>query len=356
MRQDMFNSSYPVSTPDTIDHMTNGMKKKTIRLYSILSISICAIMTISLYQYTNNQLLQSQKHSASERGVEWLMSHKDDMRTGHALWFFMNLYQVTPDKERQKQYESVIREKEIQYERIDRSEIDAHETQYALMSILPQALVLLWKQCLGEDVGMEKEHIRTFISNNRTALFPYHLDMGNKIVGAYVLSELGVLDKIFYDATIQEIISYAPKAQADINFPYLYGLTHIALTKSDYYSFYLNPFEFEKEIVLLRQAVTQLLLAIRNEKSHQNKRTGRLIDISSEVLIALKLLRQKSNIDSEALIKEILSLQNSDGSWSGEDIYLTSHHTLVATLALMDFAQQFPEAKIYCPFGIKQKE
>ena len=73
------------------------------------------------------------------------------------------------------------------------------------------------------------------------------------------------------------------------------------------------------------------------------RKLGDELDITAEMLICLKLLRVPLSDDIEKLRLNLAKAQQPDGSWgsSGSSMNELSHHTLMSTLALIEFSPSF---------------
>lgn len=122
----------------------------------------------------------------------------------------------------------------------------------------------------------------------------------------------------------------------------IYGLTHIILTKSDYYSQYLKIEEYAWEVEKLNELASKL--------AQQDKWSNVELDTASEVVISLKLLTIKPTENMQKLVEKIKDRQNDDGSWGDSTTRIGDqiHHTVVATVALQPFPITFSGGNIYC--------
>jgi hypothetical protein len=127
-----------------------------------------------------------------------------------------------------------------------------------------------------------------------------------------------------------------------MDYSYLYGLTHIVMTKSEYYGRYLDRNEFELEMSTFRQALSRFTSA--------TAMTDFEADILAEILICRKLLRLPPDPLVEIACRRLVQRQNRDGSWGkGQEVSTSKvHHTVVSTLALMEFAPTLQAKSIFC--------
>jgi hypothetical protein len=169
--------------------------------------------------------------------------------------------------------------------------------------------------------------------------------LSQKLVAGYLLKELSIDPQGSYENSISALRS--PENQlidssGRMDYLYLYGLTHIIITKSGYFGRYLDPNEFELEISIFRKAL--------NKFTSAPGMTDFEADILAEILICLKLLPLPSDPQVEIVCRRLVERQNPDGSWGKGQKISTSkvHHTVVSTLALMEFAPTLQAESIFC--------
>ena len=146
----------------------------------------------------------------------------------------------------------------------------------------------------------------------------------------YSFGELGIETRLTVDQMIAAMRSSAdrhPREELAVNDQYIYGLTHVVLTRSRYYRSHVDPAEFEFAIPVLRAA---LAYHYRGPSSIQT------YDAISSVLSALMLLR----VSEGPLIKDararLIDEQNTNGSWGSKQGAgrSKSHATLNGVLAI----------------------
>jgi len=122
----------------------------------------------------------------------------------------------------------------------------------------------------------------------------------------------------------------------------IYGLTHIILTKSGYYQRYLKAEEYPWEVEKLKE--------VAGKMARREKLSNHELDLASEVVIGLKLLRVPENPDVAKLIEAIKSRQQPNGSWGEPGVSMNNriHHTVVGILALAPFPDELGQGNVYC--------
>jgi len=148
----------------------------------------------------------------------------------------------------------------------------------------------------------------------------------NVITALYFLGNIGITDQ-----NMQAEAYSAVENGGDESINNLYGLAHIVITNSNYYSNYVNPLGFPKETALAQSAIP--------------KTTN--IDLLTELVISLKLLGKATGSEVTIGNQKIIDSQHSDGSWGGPEDD-PEHTTLGAALALMDFSKNFRKTDSFC--------
>jgi hypothetical protein len=286
----------------------------------------------------------SEMAEAAMRGLSWLVAHKDTMPPGVAAVTFRKIYRVTPDDQLAAELLEIIREAEGALPQVNTA-IDIHDRDARHWpNLRPVLTELVRYKCVNllQEADLKPiEDLRDFYWDQ---MFLSTMDLSKKVVAAYLLERLGVTDKL-YDSVLEEVRSHGelldqPRSYAYIF--YLYALTHIVLTSSDYYDHYLDPAGFKGEIAGFDKALKDYLAV--------EDMTATEIDVASEMLICLKLLRVPADPPTQKMRRRLVDCQNADGSWgSGNDVTGTRiHNTAVASMALLDFAPEFREGDIYC--------
>jgi len=204
---------------------------------------------------------------------------------------------------------------------------------------------LLRRKCAGEEYISDAEKIRGLLSSSWNDIFTKKMTLSQKLVAAYLLRELGACTDEFYASITKRIRSRSKvldKPSGYGYFFYLYALTHIIFTESDYYGHYLDSKNFGPEINGLNKAI--------NRFSFYPEISDNIADILSEILICFKLLQIRPDQRTDREYQRLIKKQNPDGSWGGEKETENAkiHHTVVTTLALLEFSPSFRGKKIYC--------
>ena len=324
--------------------MTNN---KTIFCFIlIMLLSGCQLLDPRMGTVHTETILKKEGREAALRGVNWLISKKDSIPANAALSNFKKIYKTTNDKRLAKKILRVIKEKKKSIARINTSIDIKNKKHLNWFELRPIVEELLRRKCAGEEYMTDAEKIRGLLSSNWNDIFTKKMLLSQKLVAAYLLGELGACTDEFYASVTKRIRSRSKvldKPSGYGYFFYLYALTHIVFTESDYYGHYLNSEKFEPEINGLNKAI--------NRFSSYPEISDNIADILSEILICFKLLQIKPDQRTDRTYQRLIKRQNPDGSWGGEKETLNAriHHTLVATLALLEFSPAFRGKKIYCP-------
>jgi len=317
----------------------------TTLLIFLFLLSGCASPGSSLKENTPDKVLEKQKNKAALSGINWLISKKDHMPTEAAVSNFKKIYKTTADKRLAKKLAELIKEKEAALTDHHTS-IDIGDEKYRnWFELRPVVEKLLWKKCSREEYRTDTAKIQKLLRSSWNDIFPQKMILGQRLVAAYLLRELGACTDKFYTTVVSRIRSRSKLLEDPSKYSYffyLYALTHIIFTESDYYSHYLNPEKFGYEIKGFNTALDRF--------SAYPELSDNITDILSEILICFKLLRIAPSSKRTAACQTIISRQNPDGSWGGEKETEEAkiHHTVVASLALLEFTPIFRAGKIYC--------
>lgn len=285
---------------------------------------------------TSKNTVTNDTQEAAVRGVAWLVRQKDAMPLSFALKTYEKIHRATADENIRRKMAALTQEKlkalPTSASSIDHRNAGMHDWNALKLAVMD----LIYLKSLGKPWKSQADQIAQVFSEHGDAVLPSRTALNERLVAAYQLRILGVPTGEIYTNTIAEIRTQVPNQQlgdlADLL--HLYARTHIIFTASSYYSRYLDPGEFGPEITCFAEALKQFTGWAKMDENWA--------DLASEILIARKLLRQNPDAHSEAMRRRLLSMQNADGSW-GSDSVITSnvHHTVMAVLALMEFAAEF---------------
>lgn len=310
-------------------------------ILTLALISYFSFINTSFQQFIFVRSLDKQKEESAERGINWIISQQNVIEPENLVPHLTRLYNVTKNSRFKQRFSKIIAEKKGEIKKIQTS-VDLNNNQYLRWNNL-QLIIdeLLNKKCSGQEYIQDSEKIQGFIASNSKRIFPRNRDLTNKLIAAYLLKELGFDKRDFYKNTISEIRGLSvPKDFSKEYIASLYASTHIIITESGYFVRYLDAKEYQKELTIFNSAL---------EAYSRRELDDSSLDILSEILVSLKLLKIPSNGTTERMSRKIISLQNADGSW-GIDKGKNSktHHTVVATFALMEFAPKLNYVKPYC--------
>lgn len=277
------------------------------------------------------------KRNASVRGVNWLIANNEIIpsnRNGFAL-----IYKITADDELASNLLKIIEKRKANRLQMD-VKINTQDPKYLNWNNGLRLVVmeLIRKKCNGQESSEGVDQVRKIISKHQNGIFNNQtVSAGSLFVASHLLNKIGISIEKIYNRTIADL-----KIQQNYSIPNIYALTHIFLTKSDYLSIYLDPKEYEWEV----NALNAIL-----EKYADEKRLNDVeIDMISEVIISMKLLKLPETANSEIVYKKLINQQNDDGSWGGNgiDIGAKTHHTVVSTIALSKFPDRLKKEDIFC--------
>lgn len=215
---------------------------------------------------------------------------------------------------------------------------------------------LLENKCRGRNLESNtkklKRELEMIFQNNRNRFQPT-----TWVIFSYLLKELGEEFNTEIHKEIEELSCLSEKENF-FSFSYpmkekdvqcLYYLTHLIMTRSDYYSHYVE--DKSPKIQKIKSLLNKAVLFYSNQEIYK----GTEVDILSETLIALRLTKEPINKNMESLYQKIIKLQNTDGSWgTQEEDAVTEnsllHHTFVAyaALSLKNDNLTLKDTKVYC--------
>jgi len=272
---------------------------------------------------------------AAGRGVEWLMGNIDEMSAGRAFSTVHSLYRTVADEALARRSLQIARQVDKKRGTFRLSRDFSGEEYQNWKNVDQSVKQIIRDRCQGRPDEEILKSLAVHIQKNGRSILD-DLRLNNRIVATFFLSELGIDCCNFYEEATSELrssLDHPPEENAIDSILHLYALTHVIFTRSGYYDHYLNQKQFENEAKALEEALSSNL---ERELSDLD------IDITAEMLMALKLIRAPLQDDTKKLRKRLATLQNSDGSWGATPTLADrAHHTLMSTMALIEFAPSF---------------
>lgn len=320
----------------------------------LAKVILSTIITITLpFSLANKkQNMDKNTEESKTKAEKWLIKYSDNLDNNRSekTWYLKKIYKLTNNKNVEnyiKNQLSYLNHTEISNKDNEKEITNSKE----IISLLHQ---LLEKKCQKEIASEETKKIKNtsekiFLTEKNTESFM----PTNWVIISYFLKEL---ESPLSKNIEEEILNQSCLKEKDYKFENhlkpkdiecLYYLTHIIITKSDYYSKYVesNNFKIKKIESLLNNAAKTL-----SKKRILDSTVE--IDISSEILISLKLMRNKENKYMEKLYKKIISAQNNSGSWGKDESNNNAeiHNTFVAyeALSLRNPNLKLKNTKVYC--------
>ncbi|MCP4717788.1 MAG: hypothetical protein GY868_21900 [Deltaproteobacteria bacterium] len=292
--------------------------------------------------------LDDRRQAAAVCGLKWLLDSREVIPPDYGLMLYRQLYRAVADERLAAELLAAIREKEVLRQPAV-TDIDKADPRYRNWFVLRGFVEELIRcKCAGEPYLQGAAQVLDLLRAYWSEIFPASMILSQKLVGAYLLEQIGAVNKNFYEVQVAELRAQrpcdGPVMEADCYY-HLYGLTHIVFTAAQYYGRYPDPAGYQVEIAQMRRAVDAYFGAAQL--------SGQMLDIAAEALICYKLLRVPLDEPAEALVHRILERQNSDGSWGAGEQFTSArvHHTFVATMAMLDFAQPFRGPGIHCDYS-----
>lgn len=286
--------------------------------------------------------VQNKKAELINKGIDWFIKNKDLVDPNDIAVHFIYFYKTTNDSSLVEKLSKIAKEKSSDIKIID-TKFDENNSKYLDWENLKYIYFSLErKKCKNQDYQKDLDFFKQYFNKNNAKIVPEEMDISRKLIIYYQLQELGVVDENAYNKTIEELnkVSLNPNSKNYVRD--LYAFTHVIFIASNYYSKYLDPKDYQKQIGIFNEAMKYF------EKKDLDDNS---LNISSEIIISMKLLKQTQSKDFENLSQKILSYQNADGSFGTgdkKDPSVKIHSSAVALLAIMDFTQNLREAKNYC--------
>jgi len=286
--------------------------------------------------------LDDQISAAAMAGLEWLLGPEGSGSASSDSSTVNKLYRVVSDEVLAERLLVVGRRVHAE---IGRREVptDLSNRKYLLWGALdPLVKQVIRDRCTGQRSSDDAERLAAHVREHRADLVD-RLPLNRRIVAAYYLEQAGMDCCNLYESSLSALRAVLEALPSDKNLAndplLLYAITHVLFTRSSYYDHYLDPKDFEPELAAIRSAASGM--AARGLHPLD-------LDIAAELLICLKLVRAPADATVESLRRQVVAMQNQDGSW-GADQGSGRHATLMATLALVDFAPEFRgEGNIRC--------
>ena len=298
----------------------------------LILLSLILIFGAIEYSKNNNndklsQPLDERKRIAAIKGIDWFVKRKDKFPRYDNIVYFTYFYKTTSNPPLAQKQLNLINEK---ISKINSSDY-VENSKNGVWEIFK---TITLKQCQGKDYKIDLDRLNGVYDKDSDKL-------QQKLVLAYMLGKLG-LEENAYSNVISEIRSKKVSPSNKDYYPYLYALTHIIYTKSGYYNQYLDEKDYKLEMSEFNKAIDLFL--------SKDDTSDLYIDVVSEVLMSLKILQIKPTDKINKLYEKLIALQSPDGSF-GKDENIPngiSHHTLVATIALMPFPKEFRSINNTC--------
>ncbi len=338
-----------------------SLKKIPILKLNLLLIGFSLLVIIflsgTLYTYQTGKFksipvlsLEAQKEEAARKGVDWIINNKDGISRQDRILYLMQIYKITSDEKLAQKLSKIILT-EIHNIKIKDTLINLDDPKNLNWQITLRPIVdsLFNKKCAGKEYTNDLNNLKVLLKTHSKEIFSKDVDLSSKMIAAYILKSLGIDINNFYANTISDIKSQ-PYTFSEISlenqeystYSYLFALTHVIYSESDYYDKYLDPNNY-KDIVLKLNKILDMFSAQQNF-------TGFSADIVPEALSSLKILHIAPDQKKDNLYKKLIISQNPDGSWGTNDEMRSAvaHHTVVAVTALLPFTSEFRKGSIQC--------
>ncbi|HCI05356.1 MAG: hypothetical protein UX26_C0027G0004 [Parcubacteria group bacterium GW2011_GWC1_45_9] len=317
-------------------------KKQT--LFQVFSALV--VFAVLYFSYSADNLHRLKSEASARNGIVWLLSKKDAMPPEEAVVVFGKIYRMVKDKDMALALKNAIKEKNLELVRIEPPQDYSDQKFLQWENLGPIVNELLFRKCFGEDYQKHAKKLGDFAQENWEKLFSGHGRASRKLIVSYLLNELGLEFRSQWEAAKEQVLSRQLNLQNPLNLDgiaYLYDLTHIIYTESDYLGRYLPAQEFSKEAAISRKT-----LATFSSVGELDFLTA---DVLSELVVVLKVLRREDGWQIKKIQEKLIAMQNQDGYWGGledDSDNAKIHHTSVAAQALVEFLEMPRQGESYC--------
>ena len=286
--------------------------------------------------------------AAARKGIEWLIAHRGQYPEDFYFDYLRRYYRITADDALAARLLKITgrsNESALKWTIDDLASDPVCRDWTALKSVLLQVYQM---KCAGKPYKDRVARIQKAISLYEEEFFPRSMPDNQRIVAAFYLDKLGLHFRDSWKSLAGKIrkksLDPGPITfDSDDTFTFAYTLTHVVFTKSDYYGRYVAASEYGPEVKAIKRCVHTVLA---------EGLTDRKLDIASELVAALKLLKQPIDGDARTLSARLIAIQNPDGSWGSEDQAkhptAITHHTGVAASALIEFTSKPRKKDPWC--------
>lgn len=277
------------------------------------------------------------------RGINFVLNNADSLVPREQVTYLTTIYKVIKnDFWANKLQTSIVQARtEISEDStfVDKSKVGKLEWERDVSPVVEE---ITRNICRNIDMTRQLLELKNVIEQNKQDIFPDNISVVDRYIINYSLGELGISTQELYKQPSLDQLDLISDID-ELNYEeinQLYGLTHSIITASLYYEIYPNSGD-ETAKEMLNNALLKTDFEL--EKDMQ-------LDIFSQIVVSLKLLKEADNTLIKEAQKMIMSRQNKDGSW-GRDQVMTSqkiHVTIMAILALSDWGDEFRAGKIFC--------
>ena len=279
--------------------------------------------------------LAARREAAARRGIEWLVGRKDAMDAKWAFAIFSYLYRIVPDPALAATCRAILDERtRVPFVALP---VQFHDPGLLRSPTLQLILAeLRRRKWVGEPYAEPSAALEALL-HRRAETFWRATGPTQQSVFLANFTELGIEPKRTLEDVVGELRETWRRGDSEsllLDVSFMFALTHVVYTASEYFTRYPDPEAFTPEIAILRRALRRYLTGPVPDHRF-------FLDVQGEVLSVLKLLRLREDADMRAMSERLLGLQKPDGSW-GEDFGNHSYHaTEVAVEALLDLPAEF---------------
>jgi len=273
----------------------------------------------------------SERMSAALRGVDWIVSHADELPDGWAHPLLLRLHRVAPDDETARRIEAVLRDDGAPSRRFPLPARLSDPRLLQPLRLMPILFELRRRKAVGEPYEAELEVLRRLLEARGGALLT-RLPLTQRIVCLHQLRDLGLPRPYDFDSLFAEVeasVRERPIAELIEDRAILYAITHLVLVESGYFRRYVDAARYGNLLPPLRQALPIQLAEGAGEQG---------LDVAAEILACLSLLRQPDDEVVREARRRLIAAQDADGSWGDTPGVNPTrvHATLVGTFGTIE--------------------
>src|SRR3989344_5648143 len=149
-----------------------------------------------------SELVEKQRNKAVSKGIEWLIKNKDSVKPSDAVVTLLNLYKTTNDPKISEELSVIIKEKSAKIEIID-TDFDTKNKKYLDWNNLKEVYYSLQrKKCKNQEYKKDLEKFEKYLSENKDKIFSDKTNLHSKLIVSYQLKNMEIYFDNYLDASL----------------------------------------------------------------------------------------------------------------------------------------------------------